>query len=263
MIPISLRLVARPPSYVACALFVTACSGEAPDIRSTAQRVELDYAGTSYQVNLAPTGAIASAQRAEGTLFVPILDGNHDQKFSHGVPLRATCGVTFISRTMAITASHCVRSPNVYDLDNQTFTVQMYRPTANLAWSNATSLSGTFPDTTHTALTSGMGYHTEPFTCRVVKRCGEDWGHAVQLPLGERDRRRHGRAPVQRRARVPLRPPRRGDGRERPRVEHARRSRLGARGLSPRHRRRAPALHGARRLAERAGAEPPLLRVRA
>src|SRR4051812_46226752 len=54
------------------------------------------------------TGAIAQAQRATGALIVQRFpDGVNQQTADDGTPIRATCGVTFIDRTHAITAGHC------------------------------------------------------------------------------------------------------------------------------------------------------------
>jgi hypothetical protein len=131
------------------------------------------------QVGLAQDGSRASM--STGAIEVPFLDpASHAQRTvgspAYGaLPLRGTCGVTFISPHYAITASHCVADENAYDLANQTFTVKTFDiTTANLGSLYFDSnLAGTFPSftTIGTRMDLEPGYHATPFACHIVSRC--------------------------------------------------------------------------------------------
>jgi hypothetical protein len=79
-----------------------------------------------------------------------------------------SCGVTFISKHYAITASHCVAGlTGNFEID------QILTPNLNLtALNNSESISGTFPNwvSGHT-LTASDGYNQTAMTCTVKYRC--------------------------------------------------------------------------------------------
>lgn len=122
------------------------------------------------------TGAIAQAQRATGALIVPRYpDGVNQQTAEDGTPIRATCGVTFIDRTHAITAGHCADQDDVPNelAPTRPVQVQLIDVTTSSDWRNAAKITGTFPAYEHPAIT--RGYSVTTLTCKVVHRC--DFGN--------------------------------------------------------------------------------------
>jgi hypothetical protein len=84
--------------------------------------------------------------------------------------MRFTCGVTFVDRSHAITAGHCIDAPSVPTPDT-TFAVEFYDADAALDWRTASALSGRFPAWTHPAL-DATKYSVTSTSCKVVRRCG-------------------------------------------------------------------------------------------
>jgi hypothetical protein len=116
------------------------------------------------------TGALAQAQRATGALIVPRYpDGVNQLTAEDGTPIRATCGVTFIDRTHAITAGHCADQDDVPDPPTRSVQVQLIDVDTSSDWRDAAKISGTFPAYEHPAIT--RGYSTTTLTCNIVHRC--------------------------------------------------------------------------------------------
>jgi hypothetical protein len=122
---------------------------------------------------------------ATGALEVPYLDSKHQQRvvtsdYWGPLPVRGTCGVTFISPHYAITASHCLTDDNAYDPAAQTFTVRTFDITeADLGRLFFDSnLSGEFPnfDTIGTLMDHEPGYHAYSHPCHIRARCAYDGG---------------------------------------------------------------------------------------
>src|SRR5262249_28042903 len=128
-------------SSAAALLLLVGCSA-APSEREadgqaaqTKEAVETGYQGSGrFYVNTA-SPANDPVLAATGAVFVPI--GNGDGSVRTGVdgtPLRATCGVTFISSHYAITAAHCVPVDDVPD-GSVMLSVQQF-DVSQVAWSN-------------------------------------------------------------------------------------------------------------------------------
>ena len=126
-----------------------------------------------------------AASLATGALLVglldassPMLDAGSPMLASNGTQVRATCGVTFVSPSYAITAAHCASEIN---LDLNQLVVEMYRPTPAIAqgYLVATALTGSFPDFSHARMDSTHGYFVDRYPCQVVSRCGRDYGSAL------------------------------------------------------------------------------------
>ena len=107
----------------------------------------------AHQAAVAQDGSTPS--RATGAVFIPFLDGNHAPTFvcstQYGnVPVRGSCGITFVSPHYAISSSHCFANANAYDPANQTFTATTFDVTqANVDdFYFDAAMQGTFPNYT-------------------------------------------------------------------------------------------------------------------
>lgn len=129
---------------------------------------------------------------ATGAVFVPLRDANGEvlESSDRLSTARATCGVTFISPSFAITAAHCVSDGDIRLTDP--VRVEMYRPTAALLsnWTAGTVLvnakSGHFPngepdeDSFLTQpLSQGQGYYVDAYTCHRRSQCWVTWKNNV------------------------------------------------------------------------------------
>jgi hypothetical protein len=158
---------------VLAVLAVSACAvADDSTVESMTSEVNVGAAGQFTVATTALQGALRDAQRATGALFTPL---------SQFPNTRGSCGVTFVDRTHAITAGHCV---NVTDVpDQQPLTVEFYDVDPELDWHATAVLSGTFPDYDHPRLRDAPGYAVTQTACRVVVRCrygnlangGSDW----------------------------------------------------------------------------------------
>ncbi len=123
-----------------------------------------------------------AASLATGALLASLLDVDSDAGgpalASNGTQVRATCGITFLSPSYAVTAAHCASE---VDLDLDHLVVEMYRPTPAISqgYLSATVLSGSFPDFSHGLMDAAQGYFVDRYPCKVVTRCGEDFGAAL------------------------------------------------------------------------------------
>ncbi len=133
---------------------------------STRQDVILSAMGSGFELATG-TGALAT-----GAIFVPQLLTNGAPQFFPGTttPIRATCGVTFVSPHFAITAGHCVAPRDVPNPVSQSFVVETY-DISGLTAPLPTELSGTFPNYTHPVLGPLDGYQVHSLRCSVVVRC--------------------------------------------------------------------------------------------
>jgi hypothetical protein len=135
--------------------------------REAEWRRELEELGI---VNQASAAVFATALDAEGNpSFVPQRPD---------LPLRYTCGATFISPSFALTAAHCVAS------DVSAPSVHLYRPRDGLVQyvAAATVLSGTWPNLSHPQLTADNGYQFDSYDCEIAVRCDDNWGPTLDCP---------------------------------------------------------------------------------
>jgi hypothetical protein len=120
--------------------------------------------------------------RATGAVFVPFLDPSRNPitipSTTYGnIPLRGSCGVTFVSPHYAITASHCFADANANPLDpNLSFTTMSYDVTqANVDdFYFDAAMQGTFPNYAPIfghMMTQAVGYTSTTFTCKIASRC--------------------------------------------------------------------------------------------
>ena len=139
------------------------------------EHVETDGLARHFAVAGSLVGAEAEAQRATGVVLVPIKDARGaDTKAEDGTPIRATCGVTFVDRTHAITAAHCVPSSDLTPSDR--VTVQLVDVPADGDWRATARVTGSFPAFRPHRVTSG--YRTTDLACHVQVRCGTQFGPA-------------------------------------------------------------------------------------
>jgi hypothetical protein len=168
-------------------LFAVGCSanpdaGSGEQTGATSEAVDLSaYSndGGTPQIQVVQDGTAAA--KATGVVFVPFLDANRAPTFvsstQYGnLPVRGSCGITFVSPHFAITSSHCFSNTNAPDPTNQTFTAQTFDvSTANVDdFFFDSAMTGTFPNYTpifgHT-MNQAVGYASTTFTCKIASRC--------------------------------------------------------------------------------------------
>lgn len=159
-------------------VLAAACAGES-SLATREREVQVAHAGDYYEVVTRPEGALGMAQMSEGAVFQDLGTFDFGTAAIYGYPavtrpIRASCGLTFVSPTHAITAGHCVD-----EIAAATpITVQMYqlRVEAEADWPGSTTLTGvsggsphTYPLWSHDPID---GYHVVTYTCHVAMRCG-------------------------------------------------------------------------------------------
>jgi hypothetical protein len=165
------------------AVVAVGCASAGPDAgsgeRLGSEGERVDLAASPSQVTVAQDGSRPS--KATGAVFVPYLDGNHAPTYvassQYGnLPVRGTCGITFVSPHFAMTSSHCFADTNAYAPASQTFTAMTFDVTqANPdEFYFDSAMQGTFPNYTpifgHT-MNQTVGYTSTAFTCRIASRC--------------------------------------------------------------------------------------------
>lgn len=161
-------------------LVLSACSGSAEGplaLGHSSANVELSGADQVFVLATRlsdESGADArsreAAALATGGLLTRFTFDGAPMFDADGRRVGASCGVTFVSPSFAVTASHCT-----VDTDPELL-VEAYRPTLalNQGFTAASILSGTFPDYEHARLGPEHGYHVDRFTCHLFARCGFD-----------------------------------------------------------------------------------------
>ncbi|MBS2014840.1 MAG: hypothetical protein JST00_18265 [Deltaproteobacteria bacterium] len=145
-------------------------------------RAEVQAASSWKQFAIVQDGSRAA--KATGVLEVPLRnpDGTQASLLSNGpwgfpafLPVRGTCGVTFISPHYAVTAAHCVEQANIPDPASTTLTVRQFDVSgASLLGLNAAALiKGTYPnyEPLGTAMANVPGYQSMALSCKLVSRC--------------------------------------------------------------------------------------------
>ena len=163
-------------------LVASACTEmEAPDqeVESKQMFVQSDFYFRGH-FNFANTRA--TSDRDTGVVYVPRRDSETGEfLYNNGVPIRGTCGVTFISPHYAITAAHCVPSSNV--IGSQKLTVQsMIVTLSDSALLAGGAMNTTSSDPTEWFLTAPMttGYNVTTYTdCIVAARCDTAYGPII------------------------------------------------------------------------------------
>jgi hypothetical protein len=167
-----------------------ACSETPSEIAGTTRPVSLAFQDSLFDVVTRPIGALGMMQISSGTLIQPM--GDHHFTNGEGfeditVPIRATCGLTFVTPIHAITAGHCVDEPMV---KGSPIAIQMYKlgPGAETSWEAAAELENidtvgfsNYPQWTHDPVAD---YEIEPFECELLVRCGSGNGPLVDCPGG-------------------------------------------------------------------------------
>lgn len=167
---------------------LTACGGQGPDgstpgeaTASAAEPVESQYAGPGGFVVDRASPSNDPLLAATGVVYVPLShDDGRPWVGADGSPMRATCGVTFISTHYAVTAAHCVDGTDLPSTSTM-FTVEQIdvsavAPATLQASANETDgFLTSFPGYTFGQLTAAQGYAVKRFTqCHVVTRCSYD-----------------------------------------------------------------------------------------
>lgn len=111
-----------------------------------------------------------AASLATGSLLARLTRDGAPLFDADGRRVGASCGVTFVSPSFAVTAEHCT-----VDTDPE-LPVEAYRPNLalNQGFTAASIVSGTFPDYAHARLGPEHGYSVDRYTCHVFARCGAD-----------------------------------------------------------------------------------------
>src|SRR5688500_15466336 len=108
----------RGATAAALAILLAGCTAGGPDgpigaHTSAVERGWHDDGPFTHPSFYSVLTATVGADRAGGALYVPALDSSGVPRTfvlpsGNPVPLRHTCGVTFISHSFAVTAAHCV-----------------------------------------------------------------------------------------------------------------------------------------------------------
>jgi len=161
-------------------VLVSACSGSAEGpsvIGHSSANVELSGADEVFVLATTlsdESGADArsreAASLATGSVLARLTRDGAPLFDPDGRRVGASCGVTFVSPSFAVTSNHCIE-----DTDPE-LQVEAYRPTLalNQGFSAGSILSGTFPDYEHALLGPEHGYYTDRFSCHLFAHCGPD-----------------------------------------------------------------------------------------
>lgn len=145
----------------------TACDD--PDALSVAEldpvfRALTTAEGDYFEVATRPRGGAGAALRSTGHLIVrlqgPAATGPANPPTDSDIS--GTCGVTFVSPTIAVTAGHCL--PGLAEFDE----VEVRTPRVTAGFSPDPTITGTFPAYNHT---DAPGHDYDRYICEVRSRC--------------------------------------------------------------------------------------------
>lgn len=156
-------------------------SGEA--LGTSRQAVDI-AAVDAHQIAIANDNSVPV--HATGAVFIPMLKSDGTQQTvassTYGqLPVRGSCGVTFVSPHYAITSSHCFSDSNVPSPQTQTFGVWSYDVTnANIdSFYLDSFMEGTFPNYAPIfgqIVNQVPGYNATGVTCAIASRCAVNAG---------------------------------------------------------------------------------------
>lgn len=120
--------------------------------------------GEYFDVAVGPRGGAGTAMRSTGHLIVRLqgtaATGPANPPTDDDIS--GTCGVTFVSPSLAVTAGHCL--PGLSELDE----VEVRTPRVVAGFTPNPSITGTFPAYNHT---DAAGHDYDRYICQVRSRC--------------------------------------------------------------------------------------------
>ncbi|MBL4683707.1 MAG: hypothetical protein JKY37_03890, partial [Nannocystaceae bacterium] len=120
--------------------------------------------GEYFDVQTRPREAIGTAMRSTGHLIVRLEGpaGTGPANPPTEDDISGTCGVTFVSPSIAVTAGHCL--PGLSEFDE----VEVRTPRVVAGFTPDPSITGTFPSYNHT---DADGHFYDRYICKVRSRC--------------------------------------------------------------------------------------------
>ncbi|MGH1345887.1 MAG: hypothetical protein ACRBN8_30260 [Nannocystales bacterium] len=120
--------------------------------------------GEYFDVETRPVGPVGTALRSTGHLIVRLVGTAATGPANPPTEddISGTCGVTFVSPTIAVTAGHCL--PGLSELDE----VEVRTPRVEAGFVPDPTISGVFPAYNHT---DAPGHSYDRYICKVRSRC--------------------------------------------------------------------------------------------
>jgi hypothetical protein len=162
--------------FLAILLAASGCAAPETDLGSEEELgtdvQEVQSAGINkYYTYVRETTRVAHSTAA---VLAPFRDAAGNQETIEGIPLRGTCGITFIAPHYAMTAAHCVDAGQVPNPAAQTVTVESYDIQGMSTWELAFSglVLGRWPNFNFPVpIANNDAYVVKTQECKVVSRC--------------------------------------------------------------------------------------------